>query len=58
MDDTGVIPHIHLNGEAISAVESDKQLGNYISTCNITDRILLTIFVIYIREVMESLVIS
>ena len=57
MDHTDVIPQTYLNGEVISVVDSDKHLGNYIST-NITDRILLTIFVIYIREVIESLAIS
>ena len=59
VDDTDVIPQIYLNGEVILVVDSNKHLGNYIST-NITDsliEILLTTFVIYIREVIESLVI-
>ena len=34
---TGVVPQLYLNREIISAVESDKHLGNYIST-NIHDR--------------------
>ena len=37
MDDTDVIPQIYLNGEVISVVDSDKHLGNYIST-NLADR--------------------
>ena len=32
-----VIPQAYLNGEVIPVVDSDKHLGNYIST-NITDR--------------------
>ena len=35
--DTDVIPQTYLNGEVIPVVDSDKHLGNYIST-NITDR--------------------
>ena len=34
---TGVVPPLYLNGEIIPVVESDKHLGNYIST-NIPDR--------------------
>ena len=56
VEDTDVIPQIYLNGEVIAVVDSDKHLGNYISI-NITHIILLTIFVTYIREVIESLVI-
>ena len=37
MHDTDVIPQTYLNGEVIPVVDSDKHLGNYIST-NITDR--------------------
>ena len=36
-DLTGVVPQLYLNGEIIPVVESDKHLGNYIST-NIHDR--------------------
>ena len=57
VDDTDVIHQIYLNGEVIPVVDSDKHLGNYIST-NITDRNIMTIFEIYMREVIESLVIS
>ena len=34
---TGVVPQLYLNGEIIPVDESDKHLGNYIST-NIHDR--------------------
>ena len=37
VDHTDVIPQTYLNGEVIPVVDSDKHLGNYIST-NITDR--------------------
>ena len=37
MDATDVIAQIYLNGKVIPVVDSDKHLGNYIST-NITDR--------------------
>ena len=37
VDDTDVIPQTYLNGEVIPVVDSDKHLGNYIST-KITDR--------------------
>ena len=37
MDGTDVNPQTYLNGEVIPVVDSDKHLGNYIST-NITDR--------------------
>ena len=57
VDDTGVIPQTYLNGEVIPVVNSDKHLGNYISAKSPIE-ILLTIFVIYIREVIESLAIS
>ena len=36
-DLTGVVPQLYLNGKIIPVVESDKHLGNYIST-NIHDR--------------------
>ena len=36
-DLTGVVPQLYLNGEIIPVVESNKHLGNYIST-NIHDR--------------------
>ena len=37
MDETDVLPPIYLNGEMIPVVDSDKHLGNYIST-KIADR--------------------
>ena len=37
VDGTDVIPQTYLNGEVIPVVDSDKHLGNYIST-NIIDR--------------------
>ena len=37
VDDTDVIPQTYLNGEVIPVVDSDKHLGNYIST-SINDR--------------------
>ena len=37
VDHTNVIPQTYLNGEVTPVVDSDKHLGNYIST-NITDR--------------------
>ena len=37
VDHTDVIPQTYLHGEVIPVVDSDKHLGNYIST-NITDR--------------------
>ena len=37
VDDTDVISQTYLNSEVIPVVDSDKHLGNYIST-NITDR--------------------
>ena len=37
VDETDVLPPIYLNGEMIPVVDSDKYLGNYIST-NIADR--------------------
>ena len=37
VDHTDVIPQTYLNGEVIPVVDSDKHLGNYIST-NIPDR--------------------
>ena len=36
-DLTGVVPQLYLNGEIIPVVESDKHLGNYLTT-NIHDR--------------------
>ena len=37
VDKTDVLPPIYLNGEMIPVIDSDKHLGNYIST-NIADR--------------------
>ena len=37
IDDIDVIVSVYLDGEVISVVDSDKHLGNYIST-NITGR--------------------
>ena len=44
---TGVVPQLYLNGEIIPVVESDKHLGNYIST-NIHDKnIIGSVFDLY-----------
>ena len=42
VDETGVLPPIYLNGAMIPVVDSDKHLGNYIST-NIPDRHIIDI---------------
>ena len=57
VDDTDVIPQTYLNGGVIPVVDSDKHLGNYIST-NITDRNIIDNTCDLYQRIIESLAIS
>ena len=46
------MPQVYLNGEKIPVVDSDKHLGNFITT-NIADRNITETFVIYINEAIR-----